>query len=260
MKYKIGDKVKIREDLEYGHVYDVSLYMVTTEMLKYRGKVATIVDADDCHYSYEIDLDEGHYSWSNKMFEDVEESEAKFKIGDKVRILTGSNSDKVATVKDVGEENGEKFYLLDIDWYIRGYYGHNLELAEREDDTEIMNTDTKYERTVDVEFKDPKFGKPRVIKDVFQVMFIHGGGSIVFATKDRMNEYILPIDMIEWVIPRRGLRGEMVVYDNSVDKKEVDEILAPLLRDNAILIYDAFDEEEWKQIDKERKEKMKKEG
>lgn len=58
----------------------------------------------------------------------------------------------------------------------------------------------------------------------------------------------------------RGLRGEMVVYDNSVDKKEVDEILAPLLRDNAMLIYDAFNEEEWKQIDKERKEKMKKES
>lgn len=58
----------------------------------------------------------------------------------------------------------------------------------------------------------------------------------------------------------RGLRGEMVVYDNSVDKKEVDEILAPLLRDNAMLIHDAFDEEEWKQIDKERKERMKKEG
>ena len=58
----------------------------------------------------------------------------------------------------------------------------------------------------------------------------------------------------------RGLRGEMIVYDNSVDKKEVDEILAPLLRDNALLIHDAFDEEEWRQIDKERKEKMKKEG
>lgn len=58
----------------------------------------------------------------------------------------------------------------------------------------------------------------------------------------------------------RGLRGEMVVYDNSVDKKEVDEILAPLLRDNAMLIHDAFDEEEWKQVDKEREERMKKEG
>lgn len=58
----------------------------------------------------------------------------------------------------------------------------------------------------------------------------------------------------------RGFRGEMIIYDNSVDKKEVDEILAPLLRDNVLLIHDAFDEEEWKQIDKERKEKMKKEG
>lgn len=58
----------------------------------------------------------------------------------------------------------------------------------------------------------------------------------------------------------RGQRGEVVIYDNSVDKKVVDEIISPSLRDNAMLIYDAFDEEEWKQIDKERKEKMKKEG
>lgn len=202
MKYKIGDKVKIREDLEYGHVYDVSLYMVTTEMLKYRGKVATIVDADDCHYSYEIDLDEGHYSWSNEMFEDVEESEAKFKIGDKVRILTGLNSDKVATVKDVGEENGEKFYLLDIDWYMRGYYGHNLELAEREDDTKIINTDTKYERTVDVGFHLDHCGH-RVIKNVWQ-----GGWateckerSVFFTTYDCKNQYTLPLSAIDWVIP-----------------------------------------------------------
>lgn len=42
----------------------------------------------------------------------------------------------------------------------------------------------------------------------------------------------------------RGLRGEMIIYDNSVDKKEVDEILAPLLRDNVLLIHDAWDREE----------------
>lgn len=45
----------------------------------------------------------------------------------------------------------------------------------------------------------------------------------------------------------RGLRGEMVIYDNSVDKKEVDEILAPLLRGNVMLVHDAFDLEELKE-------------
>lgn len=200
MKYKIGDKVKIKEDLEYGHTYDESLYMVTNEMLKYRGKVATIVDTNNYLLSYEIDLDEGHNWWSIGMLENIEKSETKFKIGDKVRILTGSNYNEITTVKNIGEEDGKDFYLLDIDLYGR-YYDHNLELVKEEDNTEIINTDAKYGRTVDVEFKDPKFGKPRTIKDVFQVMFIHGGASIVFATKDRMNEYILPINMIEWIIP-----------------------------------------------------------
>ena len=73
MKYKIGDKVKIREDLEYGHTYDESLYIVTTKMLKYRGKVATIVGTNNYPLSYGIDLDEGHNWWSIGMFEDVEE-------------------------------------------------------------------------------------------------------------------------------------------------------------------------------------------
>ena len=58
----------------------------------------------------------------------------------------------------------------------------------------------------------------------------------------------------------RGQRGEVVVYDNSIDKKVLSEVIQPLLRGNAMLIHDAFDEEEWKQRDKEWEESVKKEG
>ena len=56
----------------------------------------------------------------------------------------------------------------------------------------------------------------------------------------------------------RGQRGEVVIYDNSIDKKILNEVIEPLLRDNAMLIHDAFDEEEWKQINKEWEERIRK--
>lgn len=54
----------------------------------------------------------------------------------------------------------------------------------------------------------------------------------------------------------RGQRGEVVVYDNSIDKKVLNKVIQPLLRDNAMLIHDAFDEDEWKQRYKEWEEKQ----
>lgn len=39
----------------------------------------------------------------------------------------------------------------------------------------------------------------------------------------------------------RGQRGEVIVYDNSVDKDTLNVVIAPLLRGNGMLIHDAFD-------------------
>ena len=41
MKYKVGDKVKIREDLKVGKIY--GLYDFAKKMKQYKGKTATIV-------------------------------------------------------------------------------------------------------------------------------------------------------------------------------------------------------------------------
>lgn len=65
MKYKVGDKVKIREDLNTSKMYgswDCSL-----DMASYRGMIATIIN---CYNdSYHIDVDDECYDWTDEMFE-----------------------------------------------------------------------------------------------------------------------------------------------------------------------------------------------
>lgn len=66
----IGDKVKIREDLDecidYGNGVD---YVWSME--QYKGKIAKIVDKDS-HNLITIDLDKGKHYWTIEMFEDKE--------------------------------------------------------------------------------------------------------------------------------------------------------------------------------------------
>lgn len=68
MKYKVGDKVKIREDLDTDEMYDG--WDCSEEMLQYGGKIATIVKC--CDDSYKINVGDNFYNWTDEMFEDVE--------------------------------------------------------------------------------------------------------------------------------------------------------------------------------------------
>lgn len=66
-KYKIGDKVRIREDLKSGEKYGDVTYV--DDMNKHKGKIATITNyAGIYHPSYFIDLDEETYYWTDEMF------------------------------------------------------------------------------------------------------------------------------------------------------------------------------------------------
>ena len=84
MKYEVGDKVKIREDLVSEIMYGKEKFVPRME--EYRGCEATIVDAfyrngGDLYF---IDIDDKSWYWTNEMFE--EEHTSKFNIGDKVRV------------------------------------------------------------------------------------------------------------------------------------------------------------------------------
>ena len=66
MKFKVGDQVKIREDLSLGKYYSVHL---SRSMLSNKGKEAKITyispDDDTCH----LDIDSGNWWWSEDMLE-----------------------------------------------------------------------------------------------------------------------------------------------------------------------------------------------
>lgn len=75
MKYKIGDKVRIKDHIEYPYGYSCS--GLISEMKDYIGKIATITEVFSNFYLfsnfYHIDLDEGRWNWAEDMFEPVED-------------------------------------------------------------------------------------------------------------------------------------------------------------------------------------------
>jgi len=66
MKYKIGDRVKIREDLENGNTYGMNSFM--SQMNEFKGKIVTI-SSDDRETGYDIEEDKEHWGWTEEMIE-----------------------------------------------------------------------------------------------------------------------------------------------------------------------------------------------
>lgn len=71
MNYTVGTKVTIRTDLE-AKIYDEDVKIsAVSNMLQYRGKVATITRVNHNHNGtwYCLDIDENFWNWTAKMFE-----------------------------------------------------------------------------------------------------------------------------------------------------------------------------------------------
>lgn len=74
MKYKVGDKVRIRKDLQVRHYAGrVASYSMT----EYAGDEVTIRtrSGDNCGKYYTIEEDGGRYAWTETMFEGSEKNE-----------------------------------------------------------------------------------------------------------------------------------------------------------------------------------------
>ena len=74
MKYKIGDKVKVREDLVVHKSYGIDTFV--EDMEKFKGKVVTISDIfSETDGEYHIEEDKEDYYWTDEMFETVAEND-----------------------------------------------------------------------------------------------------------------------------------------------------------------------------------------
>ena len=74
MKYKIGDKVLVRPDLEENKIYGVEVVM--SDMLFFRGKIVTIEHVNHPYY-YRIKEDPDQWYWTDEMFSEKESEEIK---------------------------------------------------------------------------------------------------------------------------------------------------------------------------------------
>ena len=98
MKYKIGDKILVRSDLEEGKKYGNEVVM--SDMLFFKGKIVTIehVDHPDC---YRIKEDPDQWYWTDEMFDEKESEEIKSEyLSNCEEIDKYFNSDKIYNPSD----------------------------------------------------------------------------------------------------------------------------------------------------------------
>lgn len=110
--YKVGDKVKIREDLEVDKKYNELFFI--KDMEQYKGKIATITRISPVQHSYNIDIDDGDWCWTDDMFEEVKE----------VKTDNGFTVENVLNHTDV-ESGGLIITIYYPNAYFEATIGHN---------------------------------------------------------------------------------------------------------------------------------------
>lgn len=76
MKYKVGDKVRIKERLIPEKLYGSREFV--TQMEEYEGREAVILVVGDVDEYYLIDLDNKSWDWTDEMLESIDEKPTKF--------------------------------------------------------------------------------------------------------------------------------------------------------------------------------------
>ena len=127
MEYKIGDVVKVREDLQVGEKYGECNFIES--MLKYKGKMYIIADIDfDGDYSLKSIAnpeDTNYYSWHKDMLEPAEIKESTTSKMDRLGIYQyllnnleetyeAKNNDYGNSVADTYGKFGDLSFLVRI--------------------------------------------------------------------------------------------------------------------------------------------------
>lgn len=105
MKYKVGDKVKVRSDLKACEQYGANI--ATNSMERLAGKIVTISRVGYAHY-----LVEGmNYNWTDEMLEPVEEMSAEELVKIISNICEAHNECSKCPILEV---KGEDYCMIGI--------------------------------------------------------------------------------------------------------------------------------------------------
>lgn len=103
MKFKIGDKVKIREDLVVDLAYGCDEFV--SDMSEYCGKEATITGIyDNCLVDgvYFLDIDDGTWYWTDEMLEalpNIKKNHVILNLSDELTITIQQGNKKITITK-----------------------------------------------------------------------------------------------------------------------------------------------------------------
>lgn len=106
MKYKVGDRVTIKEH-KYGSCTKSKCTAMTGDMLQHAGKIAKITEVTPKHYY--IDLDSEMYMWSECMFEKKGGVKMEIKVGNVYKVKDPLACGAFHTY------NGDSIKITDID-------------------------------------------------------------------------------------------------------------------------------------------------
>ena len=109
MKFKVGDRVKIKEDLSHRGSYKV---YVTMDMERYKGKEATIVGLEGNEYS--LDIDAGMYWWSEDTLEPIKKKAIEYYQNKEISFSVDFDAKKILKTLGVEETVKEKFTKSDL--------------------------------------------------------------------------------------------------------------------------------------------------
>lgn len=171
MKYKVGDKVRIREDLVMGGNYGGSV--AVDDMTDMAGSVVTIERVGEA-FGYYIEEDPDDYCWTDEMFEPVEEMNAAEAIKLFVELCREQdgcdgcpikNIDNTIRCNEIKTEHPEAVVEVLKQWKA----DHEKKTIETEFAwyVQIIEADThtlKHEENVETDFKTMDAQKAEILK------------------------------------------------------------------------------------------------
>lgn len=174
MKFKVGDKVKIREDLSCGRFGGVYFY---DSMKGYRGREAKITYIDSYDNTYHLDIDDNNWWWTDGMLELYEAKRAEMKKSD---LKDGDycifkNKERAIKMGEYVVANGGGIPLKEYNNKLEHNYNSNYDIVRIDRPTEyktiykndeiLDSTEKKYLAAVIAPFRDKVKNIAKIDKD-----------------------------------------------------------------------------------------------